>query len=79
MKRTLTALTAAALSLALVAGAPAYADTEAEVRSGLAMLDVQVDDVELTEEQVLQLKNVLNGDGDDDSKVDQINKILGRS
>ena len=79
MKRTLTALTAAALSLALVAGAPAYADTEAEVRSGMAMLDIDVVDTELTEEQILEIKNVLNGGDDNESQKDKISKILGRS
>ena len=79
MKRTLTALTAAARSLALVAGAPAYADTEAEVRSGMAMLDIDVVDTELTEEQILEIKNVLNGGDDNESQKDKISKILGRS
>ena len=78
MKRNLvTAVSAAVLSLSLLAG-PALSQVQlaAEVLEKLTMLGFDMTDVVVTEEQVLELENVLNSTDEDDAKKMQIEEIL---
>jgi hypothetical protein len=73
-------LNAAALSFALLAGAPVVAQTQTAdaVMAGMAQLGMDTEGLVLTEEQVLQVEAILNDAGPDDSaKVAQINQLLG--
>jgi len=78
VKRNLvTAVSAAVLSLSLLAG-PALSQVQlaAEVLEKLTMLGFDMTDVVVTEEQVLELENVLNSTDEDDAKKMQIEEIL---
>lgn len=80
MKHLLSAASAAALSFALLAGAPAVAQeqTEDAVMAGLAELGMDTSGMTLTEEQVLQVQAILNDAGtSDEDKVMQIEALLG--
>lgn len=79
MKRTVfSTVSAAALSLALVA-APAFSQGFSDsAAAGLARLGVQAPPVEtLTTEQVAEITNVLNSSDSDENKRRQIDLILG--
>ncbi len=78
MKRNLiTAASAAALSLALVTGAPAMAQgTDDAVASGLAALGVDAP-ATMTTDQVSQIQNVLSSTDMDTTKRQRIQQILG--
>ena len=78
MKRNLiTAASAAALSLALVTGAPAMAQgTDDAVASGLAALGVDAP-ANMTTDQVSQIQNVLSSTDMDTTKRQRIQQILG--
>ena len=78
-RKLLTAVSAAALSLSLMAGAPGFAagldDTAAH---GLSMLGVSVPpEGSLTDEQVTQIVNVLSSKDQDSTKRAAINQIMG--
>ncbi len=79
LSKFLAATSAALVSLTLLAGAPASAQAQlaAEVMDQLAALDLDPTGWVLTEEQVLQIENVLNSTESDDTKVDQIKEIAG--
>lgn len=82
MKRTFfSAVSAAALSLALVAGAPAIGQErqlQDSTRAGLAALGVDADVIPaLTTSQVTEIEAVLNGSDPRDIKVSRINQIVG--
>lgn len=77
MYRTIIpAVSAAALSLCLLAG-PALAQVELaeEVESELTALGIDTTMI-VTEEQLLQIENVLGGTEDEDTKTQMINQIL---
>lgn len=78
MKRYVLAASAAALSISLMAGVPAWSQAElaAEAMEKATMLGVDLTDVVLTEEQVLEIENVLNSDDEDASKTEMINQII---
>ena len=80
MRRTLlSAASAAALSLALVAGTPILAQglDDAAAR-GLAQLGIQAPPTEsMTTEQVAEIQNVLSSTDTDESKRARIQQILG--
>ena len=78
-RKLLTAVSAAALSLSLMAAAPGFAagldDTAAH---GLSMLGVSVPpEGSLTDEQVTQIVNVLSSKDQDSTKRAAINQIMG--
>ncbi len=80
MKRLLSAASAAALSLALLAGAPLVAQeqTADAVMTGMAELGMDVEGMVLTEEQVLQIQAILSeGSEEETTKVDRIEELLG--
>jgi hypothetical protein len=79
MKRFLIAISAAALSAALLVGSPAFAQeqTADAVMTGMSELGINVEGLVLTEEQVLQVEAILNGTDADAEKVAQINQLLG--
>lgn len=71
MRKSLTAITsAAALTLALGVGMPALAQAqlEDEAVATLEGMGFEVDTSTLTEEQVLEITNVLNSDQPEDEK-----------
>lgn len=80
MKRFLVGISSAVLSVALLAGAPAFAQTQTAdaVLTGMAQLGMHTEDLVLTEDQVLQVQAILNdaAQGDAD-KVAAINALLG--
>ena len=80
MKRLFVAASAAALAVALVAGAPSFAQTQTAdaVLTGIAELGINTDGLVLTEEQVLEVQTILNDASQDDAaKVTAINTLLG--
>lgn len=79
MKRFLVGISAAALSAALLAGAPAFSQeqTADAVMTGMSELGINVEGLVLTEDQVLQVQTILNGTDGDADKVAKINTLLG--
>lgn len=77
MKTFTTLTSAAALSLAIAAGAPAFAQMSDAVSTGLAQLGFATDGLMLTEEQELEVQNVINSSDDDDTKKARIEQIIG--
>lgn len=71
MRRSLTAISsAAALALALGSGMPVLAQAQLEDEAVMTLegMGFDVDTAELTEEQVLEITNVLNSDQSEDEK-----------
>ncbi len=80
MRRLTIAAAAAAVSVFVVAGAPAFAQeqTADAALTGMAQLGIDTEGVMLTEEQVLQITAILSDAGlDDAEKTEQINVITG--
>ena len=80
MKRLLAAASAAALSAALLAGAPTFAQdqTADAAMTGMSQLGINTDGLMLTEDQVLQVTSILNdASRDETEKVAAINELLG--
>lgn len=79
MKRLLVATSAAALSAALLVGAPTFAQTQTAdaVLTGIAELGIPTEGLVLTEDQVLEVEAILNGTEGDADKVAKINTLLG--
>jgi hypothetical protein len=80
MYRTLfTTISAAALSLGLLAAGPALALVQLaeEVQAKLTMLGIDSTMI-VTEEQLLEIEGVLNGTDTDDTKTEAINVILAQ-
>jgi len=79
MKRLIVAASAAALSAALLVGAPTFAQTQTAdaVLTGIAELGIPTEGLVLTEEQVLQVQTILNGADGNEDKVAKINTLLG--
>ena len=79
--KILTAASAALLSTAMFVAMPAFADGHGElveeVTTGLNAIGVNVGDAEISAEQAAELKNVLNGTGDEVEKKMAAEKILG--
>jgi hypothetical protein len=78
MRRFVSAACAAALS-AVLAGAPALAQTQTAdaVMDQMAELGIETEGLMLTEEQVLQVEAILNEASDPSDKVSRINELLG--
>lgn len=80
MRRYLSAAPAAALALALLAGAPVFAaqHTADVMMTRLTELGISVEGVELTEEQMGQVQLILSDANlTDENKVAAINELLG--
>lgn len=80
MKRLLVAASTVALSVALLAGAPAFAQeqTADAVMTGMSQLGIETDGLTLTDDQVLQVNTILSdASRDDTEKVSAINELLG--
>ena len=79
MNKITAAASAAFLSLALMAGVPAVAQTQLEdsVTAQLVSLGFQPADWVITEEQALQLQNVLSSNDSDEEKRAQVEQIVG--
>ncbi len=80
MNRFLAAASAAALSVALLSGAPTFAQTQTAdaVMTGMSELGMNVEGLVLTEEQVLQVEAILNDAGQTpEDKTAAINALLG--
>lgn len=80
MTRFLSAASAAALSLALLAGAPLVAQeqTADAVMAEMAELGIDTEGMVLTEEQVLQIQAILSeGSEEEETKVSRIEELLG--
>jgi hypothetical protein len=77
--KAITAASAAILSLALMAGTPALAQMELDeaVNGQLISLGFVPGDWVLTEEQVIELQNVLASNDTDGEKQEQVRKIVG--
>lgn len=78
-RRLLSAVSAAALAIAPVACAPAFAQssqTVDSVETGLQELGVETSVGELTPEQTLEIEAVLTGDDADQTKVQRIERIV---
>jgi hypothetical protein len=78
--RTLGVVSAAALSLSLLAAIPASAQSaqlEADVAAQLTELGFNTDEMMVTDEQVLEIENVLNSDDEDDIKRQRVEEIVG--
>jgi hypothetical protein len=79
LKRTLIAtVSAAALAVSLAAHTPALAQAQLseEVTAKVTGLGIDLTDVVLTEEDVLEIENVLNGTDDDATKTMAIEEIV---
>jgi hypothetical protein len=79
LKRTLIAtVSAAALAVSLAALTPALAQAQLseEVTAKVTGLGIDLTDVVLTEEDVLEIENVLNGTDDDATKTMAIEEIV---
>jgi hypothetical protein len=79
LKRTLIAtVSAAALAVSLAALTPALAQAQLseEVTAKVTGLGIDLTDVVLTEEDVLEIENVLNGTDDDATKTMAIEAIV---
>ena len=82
MKRTfLSAVSAAALSVTLIAGTPGYAASLTEsAAQGLAVLGIATPPPEsLTTEQTTQIMNVLSSTNSNDRKKEHIQTIIGEN
>ena len=80
MNRILAIASAAAVSLALLSGAPAFAQAQTAdaVMTGMSELGINTEGLVLTEEQVLQVEAVLNDAGQTpEEKTAAINTLLG--
>ena len=79
MRKVISAASAAVLSLGLLVATPGLAQVELgqSVVNGLTELGIDPEGWVLTEEQVLQLENVLNSDDSEDEKRAQIEAIVG--
>ena len=75
-RNLLSAVSAAALSLALLGAAPAYPQDDTTAR-GLAVLGMQAPLDTLSTEQVGQIQNVLSSTENDEVKRQRIKEILG--
>jgi hypothetical protein len=77
VKRSFVAtVSAALLTAALSLPALAQVQLAEEVATKLSELGFQVDGLVLTEEQVMQIENVVNSTDEEDAKKEQINQIL---
>lgn len=76
--KLLTAISAALVSVPLLAGAPALAQAQLSDSVQAQVVGLGFDPAEwtLTPEQLLQIENVLGSTDDEQSKVDQINNIV---
>jgi hypothetical protein len=78
--KAITAASAAFLSLSLLAGTPAMAQTQAlddAVTAQLVTLGFLPGDWVLTEEQMLEIQNVVSSNEPDGDKQEQIKRIVG--
>ena len=77
----LTTASAALLSTAMFVAAPAFADGHGElveeVTTGLNAIGMNVEDVDISAEQAAELKNILNGTGDEVEKKMAAETVLG--
>lgn len=79
MKKFLSAVSAAALSMALLSGAPALAQDQQTidaVMAGMAELGFDTAGMELSEDQVLRIQAILNEASDDSAKTSQIETVV---
>jgi hypothetical protein len=79
IRKTLTTVSAAALSLSLIAGAPALAQQQLgnQIADRLVAMGFNVDEIGMvSEEQALEIENVLNTSDDDQTKKTRIEEIL---
>jgi hypothetical protein len=78
-RNLLMTMSAAALSLGLLAAGPALAQVQLaeEVEAKLTMLGIDTTMI-VTEEQLLEIEGVLNGTDTDDTKTEAINVILAQ-
>jgi hypothetical protein len=80
MRKVLNAAASLAVVLVLTGVAPAMAQVELaeNIQTGLSELGIATDGLVLTEEQVLQIENILNDASMDAAgKTAQINEIIG--
>jgi hypothetical protein len=78
--KAITAASAAILSLSLLAGTPALAQTQAlddAVTAQLVTLGFLPGDWVLTEEQMLEIQNVVSSNEPDGEKQEQVKRIVG--
>lgn len=80
MRKLLATASSLAVAFVLFAGAPAVAQVELaeNIQTGLSELGIATDGLVLTEDQVMQIENVLNdASASEADKTAQINAIIG--